>query len=68
MVSAEQRKTRLSFELHPDVVMEKELLNLSGDLPKDLADLAIGNDFSIEELLGEMTLLDDVLLYITKVR
>ena len=62
MVSIEQRKTRLSFELHPDVIMEKELLALSDDLPEDLADLVLGNDDSIGELLGEMDLLDEMLL------
>ena len=66
MVPTELRKTRLSFELHPDVIMEKELteLGLYEDLAEDLADLVIEDEDLIKGILelGEMDdLFDDIL-------
>ena len=60
MVSTEQRKTRISFELHPDVIME-DLLELSEGLEEDFTDLIMGNDDSFGEMLAEMALLDEML-------
>ena len=61
MVSTDQRKTRISFELYPDTILE-DLMELTEDLDEDLADLnLLGNADSAGKKITELNLLDELL-------